>query len=106
PDVNVGTGTLDRGRWSNIVDRFMSDLRVHPGRSGELDVRENVRFRGGYLTQWVHERFPAAGCGLAIEFKKTFMDEWTGVADAARVEFLHGALASTVEGVLEELSRC
>ena len=28
PEVNVGTGTMDRERWAPIVERFMSDLRA------------------------------------------------------------------------------
>ena len=28
------------------------------GGGHRLDVRENVRFEGGYLSQWVHERYP------------------------------------------------
>ena len=31
----------------------------------------------------MHERYPRQGCAIAIEFKKFFMDEWTGVPDTA-----------------------
>jgi N-formylglutamate amidohydrolase len=105
PDVNVGTGSMDRTRWAPLVDRFIADLRAFEMDGAALDVRENVRFRGGYLSQFVHERFPASGCALAIEFKKTFMDEWTGDPHPARVARLKNALASTVPGVLRELER-
>jgi hypothetical protein len=44
-------------------------------------VRENVRFKGGYLPRWVHANYPRVGCALALEFKKFYMDEWTGRAD-------------------------
>ena len=27
PDVNLGTGSLDRDRWGPLVDRFMADLK-------------------------------------------------------------------------------
>ena len=40
---------------------------------------------------------------LALEFKKTFMDEWTGAADGARIEELARALAGTVPRVEESL---
>jgi N-formylglutamate deformylase len=103
PEVNVGTGTLDRGRWGRLVDRFMSDLRVGGQRTGlgELDVRENVKFRGGYFPEWIHGRFGPHACVLAIEFKKTFMDEWTGEVDRTHLARLREALASTIPGVLE-----
>lgn len=34
---------------------------------------------------------------MAIEFKKTYMDEWTGVPDKARICELAEALASTID---------
>lgn len=105
PDVNVGTGTMVRERWAGVVNRFIADLRAVGSDMVALDVRENVKFKGGYLSQFVHERFPDAGCALAIEFKKTFMDEWTGEPDEARIAWLREALASTVPGVMGELER-
>ena len=105
PEVNVGTGTMDRTRWSSLVERFIADLRGYDANGAVLDVRENIRFKGGYLSQFVHERFPESGCALAIEFKKTFMDEWTGEPDEARIAWLKEALASTLPGVLRELER-
>lgn len=103
PDINLGTGSMNRARWASVVDRFLADLRV-AGEQG-LDVRENVRFRGGHLCRWVHERFPETGCALAIEVKKFFMDEHTGAVDEARIEAVGRMLAATVSGVREELSR-
>ncbi len=104
PDINVGTGSLDRARFGHIVDRFMADLRRHEVLGRRLDVRENVRFQGGYLCRWVHEHFPVTGCALAIEVKKIFMDEWTGEAHPEALAAVQTALAATVPGLLEELS--
>ena len=47
PDVNVGTGTMDRQRWAPIVDRFLTDLRAFDFLGRPLDVLENVKFAGG-----------------------------------------------------------
>jgi uncharacterized protein (TIGR02421 family) len=107
PDVNVGTGSLDRRRWGRLVDRFMEDL-VTAGKEiagRELDVRENVRFRGGHLCRWVHQTFPDTGCALAVDVKKFFMDEVTGTLDRPVWEAVGRALAATVPGVTEELRR-
>ncbi len=104
PQVNLGTGTMDRCRWAPLVDRFMEDLRAFDFPGGRLDVRENVKFRGGHFSGWVHEAFPESGCALAIEFKKFFMDEWTGQPDAGMIVAIRQALAATVPGVLKELS--
>ena len=102
PDVNVGTRSVDRKRWGGLVDRFMADLSAHP--SG-LDVRENVKFKGRYLAAWTQLTFPDTGCCLAIELKKTFMNEWTGDIDRARLTAIADALASTLPGLQEELVR-
>jgi hypothetical protein len=105
PEVNLGTGSLDRARWAPLVERFLADLRGHDFRGRRLDVRENVRFRGGGFAQWAHATFPASACVLAIEWKKTFMDEWTGEPDEAELAAVPRALAATLPGVREELAR-
>jgi N-formylglutamate deformylase len=103
PEVNIGTGSLDRERWGHLVDRFMRDLREHEFLGRHLDVRENVRFQGGYLSRWIHERYPESGCCLAIEFKKSFMDEWTGKLSPEEYEAIPQALEATLPGLLESL---
>lgn len=100
PDVNLGTGSLDRGRWGGVADAFMSSLRGRPLDGRSLDVRENVRFRGGHFVDWVHETFPGEACGLAIEVKKFFMDEWTGEPRGDLIPEIGRALADTVDPVL------
>ena len=103
PEVNVGTGSLDRARFGPVVDAFMEALSAAGTASGPLDVRENVRFRGRQLAAWTHARYPGRAVVLALEFKKTFMDEWTGEADFARVDELARALADTVPAVEQSL---
>jgi len=103
PEVNIGTGTMYRGRWTNVVDRFVDDLRQFDFCGRHLDVRENVRFLGGHFPRWVHERYPNNVCVISIEIKKFFMDEWSGEKDLQRFTAIRNALASTVIGVTEEL---
>ncbi|KGN42401.1 N-formylglutamate amidohydrolase [Knoellia aerolata] len=104
PEVNVGTGSLDRDRWGDVVDAFIESLSGTGTAGGEIDVRENVRFQGANLAGWVHERYPDHGVALALEFKKTYMDEWTGEPDRARIATLSRGLAGTVEPVLRALA--
>jgi len=103
PQVNLGTGTMDRVAWAPVVDRFLQDLREYdfPGR--KLDVRENIKFFGGQLPKWIHHRFPGQVCVLSIEFKKFFMDEWTGEVNKAICGAISDALKSTVPGLLTVL---
>ena len=104
PEVNLGTGTLDRDRWAPVIERFMADLRDYDFLGRRLDVRENIKFQGGHFPRWVHQTFPTSGCALAIEFKKFFMDEWTGEPDPAQLTAIGGALQATVPGILEVLN--
>ena len=106
PQVNVGTGTMqDRGRWATLIDRFIADVSAHDFPGGRLDVRENVRFRGGHCARWTHDRFAAAACVLSVEVKKFFMDEWTGEANPVLLNAVRDALASAIPGAIEELAR-
>lgn len=105
PDINLGTGTMERSRWSSIIDRFIVDLRNFDFLGRSLDVRENVRFRGGYFAQWVHNTFPDSVCVLSIEVKKFFMNEWTGTFDPLQTAAVRRALKSTIWGIYEELIR-
>ena len=103
PEINVGTGTLARARWSNVVDRFVGELRAAEFLGRSLDVRENVKFRGGEFSAWIHTRFPDSVCCLAVEVKKMFMDEWTGEPYPEMVENIETAFASTLPGLIEEI---
>ncbi|MBN1995596.1 MAG: N-formylglutamate amidohydrolase [Anaerolineae bacterium] len=103
PEVNIGTGTINRARWAPLINRFMADLRTFDFLGRQLDVRENIKFQGGYFSRWIHQTFPESGCALAIEFKKFFMDEWTGQPDQLQLEAIRQALQSTVPGILELL---
>lgn len=105
PEVNLGTRTMDRRRWGPVVERFLTELRAVDYFGRSLDARENVKFFGGHFPRWVHERFPESVCVLSVEFKKFFMDEWTGQGDPVHLERIGEALAGTVGGVLEELQR-
>ena len=105
PEVNVGTGTLDRIRWAPVVDRFIGDLTAFEFLGRHLDVRENVKFRGGTFPRWTHENFGESACCLYVEVKKFFMDEWTGEIDSEEFEAIPRALETTLPGLLESLEK-
>jgi hypothetical protein len=104
PEVNVGTGSVDRSRFGSLVDRFVEEI-AGPELGDRVDARENVKFEGRQLAWWVHDRYPRVGCVLALEFKKVFMDEWTGAPDRGAVERARANLAATIPGILDELGR-
>lgn len=105
PQVNVGTGSVDHARWGGVVQRLMDELRKIEFPGGKLDVRENVKFQGGHWPRWINGNFAEMGVAIALEFKKFFMDEWSGVPNRQLVQAIGDALSSTVAGVVEELQR-
>ena len=108
PEVNIGTFSMDRDRWSPVVDAFVAFARTSDFLGRRLDVRENIAFQGrGEQARFIHARFPNTGCALAIEFKKFFMDEWTGLPDEETVSALRtliGASIPVLEQALREMS--
>lgn len=97
PDINIGTFSMDRRRWAHIVDPLIDKLRAFEFCGRGLDVRENVAFQGkGEQARFVHEEYPETGCAIAIDFKKFFMDEWSGIPDKTALIALRSLVASTL----------
>jgi N-formylglutamate amidohydrolase len=103
PEINVGTGSLDRQAWSDVVVAFTEGLAGYPFDGGNLDVRENVRFKGGHMSAWINDRYAGRGCALAVEVKKFYMDEWTGEPDEGVVVTVGDALAAAAGAVRDLL---
>ena len=103
PEINLGTGSMDRAYWSRIIEPWLAEMRQYDYLGRSLDVRENVRFFGGHFPTWIHQNFPGTVCALAIEVKKFFMDEWTGQLDADKHQAIGQALARAAAGVRAEL---
>lgn len=104
PEINIGTGTMDREKWASIVDRFIGDLKKIDFLGRQLDVRENIKFRGGYFPKWIHENFSDSVCCISVEVKKFFMDEWTGDPDWQIIDSIEEAFKALMPGLLEEIS--
>ena len=103
PEINLGTESLNREYWQPVIERFIYEVKQFDFLGRQLDVRENIKFGGGYFAEWVHTHFPNSGCVLAIEVKKFFMNEWTHQVDLTELSAVHQALKNSVLGVLEEL---
>lgn len=94
PDINIGTFSMPRDRWAFLLDPVIEAMRSFDFLGRQLDVRENVAFQGkGALTRFVHERYPENGCAIAIEFKKFYMDEWTGEPDPQSLEAMRDLIS-------------
>lgn len=103
PDINIGTSSMKRELWGDVVDALVAHFSEFSLNGRALDVRENIAFQGkGEQTRFVHQHFPETGCAIAIEFKKIFMDEWTAEPDAASLAQLRSMVASA-EPMLQRL---
>ena len=95
PDINLGTFSMPPGRWRHVLDALVEGVRSfeYPGR--RLSIGIDVAFQGrGALTRFVHENFPRTGCAIALEVKKFFMDEWTGVPHREHIAALQRLFAA------------
>lgn len=101
PEINLGT-FYNKEKWLRLCDSYNAFLS-ESGRSGnQTDARQNVIFKGGAFAQWVTDQFGDYGPVLSIEFKKTFMDEWTGIASIPHVNSLKQLLQSSVSFLQKE----
>src|SRR5690606_18366684 len=74
PQINLGT-TYIEARWNALIKELM-DCIVHDKLYNEpIDIRENIKFKGGYLNQRINKIFGDKGCAISFEFRKDFMDE-------------------------------
>ena len=105
PEINLGTAHIDHSKWRAVLDRLVEVMRSYNYEGRHLNVQENVKFKGGYFTQWLFEKFRARICPVAIEFKKFFMDEWTGEVDHRQLIHLRQLLIDTIFPVLAEAKK-
>lgn len=105
PDIDVLTTGIHLDKWRPVLDRFKQALQDYPYPDGPLDVREEVRFEGrlSHFMQWILNRFQEKAFVPSIEFKKIFMDEWTGELYQDKLNHLSKALLQTVDPVMEEI---
>src|SRR5690606_9247813 len=78
PQINLGT-IYNHPKWRPLIQYFMTSIQNQTHLSQSIDIRENVKFKGGYLSKFINEKFGEKGCVLSIEFRKDFMNEWTGL---------------------------
>jgi N-formylglutamate deformylase len=95
PELNLGTASLPP-KWKPVAETFLETARWEG-----LDGRENVKFQGRQVAAWVHERYGDVACAIAIEFKKSFMDEWTDEIYDTRYEHIRKFVRDSTEPVLE-----
>lgn len=103
PEINIGTGNLDKTVWHSLVQVLMDCFRSFDYNGHHLDVRENIKFKGGYFGQWLYHLYGHKICPVSIEFKKFFMDEWSGKPYLNDLKRIYQLLASSKIPVLNAI---
>lgn len=103
PEVNIGTQNMDKDVWQRVVSLLIKTFSEFDYNGRHLDVRENVKFKGGYFGQWLYENYGKKICPVSIEFRKFFMDEWTGEPFEKDIELINQLVMASKEPVLEIL---
>ncbi|MBN2461042.1 MAG: N-formylglutamate amidohydrolase, partial [Candidatus Cloacimonetes bacterium] len=102
PEINLGYNSIPL-KYKALIPELQQKLAEQKLGQQRLDVRINVKFTSGYFANWVHENFPDSACCVSVEFKKIFMDEWSGELDPDKIFALRKALQSTFPVVLKYL---
>lgn len=105
PDINIGTGNMNRELWDPVVETLLESFSSFDFDGQHLDVRENVKFKGGYFGKWLYKQYGDAICPISIEFKKIFMDEMTGKGFENHICLISSMVKSSVRDVLKELKK-
>ena len=102
PEIILGTSNMPE-RWHPIVEEIRTRLSSFNFFGRALDVRINVKFPGGHFSRWIHSNYPEQACCIAIELKKIFMDEWSGIFYPEVMQELRNALSLTRPYILDYL---
>ena len=81
PQINMGT-FYNSSKWKQHITEYVEYLSTQKIMDQPIDIRENIKFKGGYLSQYINNKYADKGYVLSIEFRKDFMNEWTGEANA------------------------
>lgn len=103
PEINMGTAH-NLPKWEGPIQKFITTLSGAMINGKAPDVRENIKFKGGEFSKWIIRNFGEYGFVLSIEFKKTFMDEHTGIVDIYHLRDIRRSLRFTLDELVEDLT--
>ncbi|MDZ4181739.1 MAG: N-formylglutamate amidohydrolase [Candidatus Cloacimonadaceae bacterium] len=102
PDIIIGRSNLELAHYP-AAQALCEMLDGAPFQGGSIDCRQDVKFSGGYLSRWLNHHYPQSLICLAIEFKKTFMDEWSGELDHDAFAELKALFHASVQRWLSDI---
>ncbi len=105
PDIDIGATTLDKNMFGGVLDAVTGALRNVPMNGRTLQVAENVRYPdGGNFPEWLCEIYGSRACVMTLEYKKIFMDEWSGAVDIGAAQDLRTGMMHAVQAARRELA--
>ena len=102
PEINIGDAH-NSPAFKELLGNYVTFLSQQEVNGKHPEVGQNVKFDGGGMSVWINENFPEEVCTISVEFKKTFMDEWTGVADVNHLNSLRDLVKNSIEYLEYEL---
>ena len=78
PDIIIGKSNMPE-KYHLLVEHLRQRIDGKMLNGNPIDCRIDVKFSGGYLSRWLHQKYPLQVISLSLEFKKIFMNEWTGI---------------------------
>jgi hypothetical protein len=100
PVINIGTEPVNRDLFGEVIDNLLFSLSGLSISGHPISVGENVIFKGGGLSNRLSSAYYDQLLFLAIEFKKIFMDEWSGRLFEETIEQLADAFCMGVKQVV------
>lgn len=102
PQIILGTTNMPRTYLESIY-KIQKKFQENIYEGKNLDCRIDIKYPGGTMSRHLHQKFPGKVFSLAIEFKKTFMDEWSGEIYKEKLEDLISALHSIIPLLKKDL---
>lgn len=107
PDIIIGRNNMPQ-EYYPWMEKLRQKLDGQQVKGHKIDCRIDVKFTGGRLSRYVHQTYPDRVLCPAVEFKKIFMDEWTGELDsgfqAELANLFHKAVRTWPAAWLQEKS--
>lgn len=98
PDIDLGATTMNHDVYGDLLARFGEELRSVSVCGQTPHVAVNKRWiDGGNFPEWLHSLYGDAACVITLEYKKSFMDEWTGQVNVLALQHLREGLARAVK---------
>ncbi len=103
PVINLGTEAINKTVFGQDIRVFLELLQQISVDNRKISVAENEIFKGGYLARRLTAQYHRNLAVFAIEFKKIFMDEWTGNFHPSIYNQLIRQFSAKVHEFLEQL---